>query len=160
MRHFATLLTDYPLDEARLRGLLLDLSSSALSGAILPRGLEAVHSFGEAELDAAPRDVLVRVRPGGTAHPAALAELRKAGFVPRHALEFLCAHDERTEADAWALVRLYADELAGWILTEYLTPDEVESRQGSREGLLPAPLGSHRKPVTLLASSALRQLAP
>ncbi|MFQ5749528.1 MAG: hypothetical protein ACE5H3_08735, partial [Planctomycetota bacterium] len=73
----ATLLTDVPLDERTFRGVLLACSRSSLAGAISQSGLEAVHSFGDAERDAGARDLRVRCRPANTAPRAALTELRK-----------------------------------------------------------------------------------
>lgn len=160
MELFATLLTDLPLDERRFHGLLRDVARSRLAGATAPKGLEARHSYGDAREDFDVRDVLVRVRRGGTAHPAALAELRKTGFTPAHALEFLCEPNPSTKADAWALLRLYADELKGWVLTEYLQPEEVVARAGTEEGILHAPMGSRRKKVSLISASTLSLLAP
>ena len=152
MELFATLLTDLPLDEHRFRGLLLDLSRSALAGAVAPKGLDARHSYGNAVEDADVRDVLVRVRRGGTAHPAALTELRKLGFVPAHAIEFLC--------DPRALLGLYAKELKGWVLTEYVQPEEAIERAGTKDGVLHAPLGSRKKKVSLISASTLFLLTP
>lgn len=157
---FATLLTDLPLDERRFHGLLRDVARSSLAGATWPHGMEARHSFGDAREDFDVRDVLVRVRRGGTAHPAALAELRKIGFVPAQALEILCDPHPATQADAWALLRLYADELKGWILTEYLQPEEVVARAGTEEGVLHAGLGSKRKKVSLISAATLSLVTP
>lgn len=160
MELFATLLTDLPLDEHRFRGLLMDLSRSALAGAVAPKGLDARHSYGNAVEDADVRDVLVRVRRGGTAHPAALTELRKLGFVPAHAIEFLCNPEPSTRSDAWALLGLYAKELKGWVLTEYVQPEEAIERAGTEEGVLHAPLGSRRKKVSLISATTLALLTP
>jgi hypothetical protein len=157
---FATLLTDFPLDAARFRGVLLDVARSSLAGAVTPRGLEARHSYGDAAVDADVRDVLVRVRRGGTAHPAALAELRKHGFTPVHALEFLCNPDPSTQADTWALLRLYSDELKGWVITEYLAPEEVIERAGTADGVLHAPLGAKKRRAALISSVALARVTP
>ncbi len=157
---FATLLTDLPLDERRFRGVLMDVARSRLAGAVSPKGLEARHSFGDAREDFDVRDVLVRVRRGGTAHPAALVELRKAGFTPAHALEFLCDPQPATQSDAWALLRLYADELKGWVLTEYLQPEEVVARAGTEDGVLHAGMGSKRKKVSLISASTLALVTP
>ncbi len=161
MELVAILLTDVPLDERRFRGLLLDLAGSSLAGAILQDGLEAVHSFGEAERDRDVRDVRVRCRPANTAPRAALAELRKQGFAPATALEISTAHDRESREDAWALLGLYAEELRGWVVTRYLDFDEAEARLGSREGLLHAPVGgSRRHRGVLISASALRLLTP
>ena len=152
---FATLLTDLPLDEHRFRGVLMDVARSKLAGATWPHGMEARHSYGDAREDLDVRDVLVRVRRGGTAHPAALAELRKAGFVPASALEFLCDPHPATQSDAWALLHLYAEELKGWVLTEYLQPEEIAARAGTEEGILHAGMGSKRKKISLISASTL-----
>lgn len=160
MELFATLLTDLPLDERRFRGVLLDVARSRLAGATAPKGMEARHSFGDAREDFDVRDVLVRVRRGSTAHPAALTELRKTGFVPAHALEFLCNPHPSTKADAWALLRLYVDELKGWVLTEYLQPEEIAERAGTADGVLHAGLGSRKKKVSLISAGTLSLLTP
>lgn len=155
---FATLLTDLPLDEHRFRGVLMDVARSRLAGAVAPKGMEARHSYGDAREDLYVRDILVRVRRGGTAHPAALTELRKAGFVPAHALEFLCDPHPSTQADAWALLSLYTAELKGWVLTEYLQPEEVTERAGTKEGVMHAGLGSKHKKVSLISAATLSLL--
>lgn len=157
---FATLLTDLPLDEHRFRGVLMDVARSKLAGATWPHGMEARHSYGDAREDFDVRDVLVRVRRGGTAHPAALAELRKAGFVPAQALEFLCDAHPTTQSDAWALLSLYADELKGWVLTEYLQPEEVVARAGTEDGVMHAGIGSKKKKLSLISAATLALVTP
>ncbi len=154
----ATLLTDVPLDAAAFRGVLLDCSQSALAGAITVEDLRAVHSFGEADRDTAPRDIEVRCRSANTAPRAALVELRKNGFEARTALEFHTPGDPESEEDAWALLRLYADELRGWALTRHFDHDTAAEILGSAEGLLHVPLGGPRRSV-LIAASALALLA-
>lgn len=161
MELVAILLTDVGLDERRFHGLLLDLARSSLAGAILQHGLEAVHSYGEAERDQDARDVRVRCRPANTAPRTALAELRKQGFTPATVLEFSAGHDRESREDAWALLGLYAEELRGWVVTRYLDYDEAEARLGGHEGLLHAPLGGRRRHRgVLISSAALRLLTP
>lgn len=154
----ATLLTDLPLDERSFHGLLLDCSRTALAGSILRHGLEATHSFGDADLDRDVRDVKVLCRKANTVHRAALVELRKHGFEPASALEFHTAGDHESNEDAWALCRVYAEELKGWLVTSYLDFDTAAARTGSADGLLHAPVGGRHKGV-LIAASALRLLA-
>jgi len=153
----ATLLTDMPLDARAFRGLLVDVSRSSLAGAIAHDGLEATHSFGEAERDSDARDVQVRCRPANTAQRAALTELRKQGFEPATAVVFITSGDADSREDAWFLVGLYAEELRGWVVTSYLDFDEAAERMGNDEGLLHAPVGGKHKGV-LIAASALRLL--
>jgi len=156
----ASLLTDVPLDERRFHGLLRDVAQSSLAGGVLPRGLEAVHSYGEADSDLSARDVLVRVRSGGAAPPAALTELRKAGFRPAAVLDFETSGDAATREDAWALVNLYAEELRGWVLTRYMDFDEAARRSGSDAGLLHVPIGGGSHKAVLIAASTMKELAP
>lgn len=159
MEILATLVTDLPLDEARFRSVLFDCSRSSLAGAILQKGMTAVHSFGEADRDAAPRDVQVVVRSPGTIHPSAAHELRRLRFEAAAALEFHCDPHPETREDAWALVHLYAEQLRGWVVTDYLSYEEAAARQGSEEGLLRAPVGGRKRGV-LIAARALESLAP
>lgn len=156
----ASLLTDVPLDEHRFHGLLRDVSQSALAGAVLPRGLTATHSFGNAEADLHERNVKVRVQRAGTAPPAALTELRKAGFRPETVLDFDAPGDVNTREDAWALINLYAAELRGWVLTRYLDYDEAAARAGSEAGLMHVPIGGGNHKAVLIAASTMEILAP
>ena len=156
----ATLLTDIPLDERRFHGVLRDVAQSRLAGAILPRGREAVHSFGEAHHDAAERQVRVRLKRGGQAPPAALVELRKAGFLPATVLDFDAPGDLDTREDAWALTNCYAQELRGWVLTRYLDFEEAAARAGTEEGLLHVPIGRGDHKAVLISAAALLALAP
>ena len=160
MELVATLLTDIPLDERRFHGVLQDVAQSRLAGAILPRGLEAVHSFGDAAEDLAERQVRVRVKRGGQAPPAALVELGKAGFRPAAVLDFDSPGDADTREDAWALVNRYAAELKGWVLTRYLDFDEAAARAGSEDGLLHVPLGGGERKAVLISAAAMEALAP
>lgn len=160
MELVASLLSDVPLDERRFHGLLRDVAQSRLAGAVLPRGMMAVHSFGDAADDLYERQVKVRVQRAGTAPPAALTELRKAGFRPEVVLDFDAPGDPETREDAWALVNLYAEELRGWVLTRYVDYDEAAARAGSEEGLLHVPLGGGAKKAVLIAASTMRELAP
>ncbi|HJM39068.1 MAG TPA: hypothetical protein QGG59_03015 [Planctomycetota bacterium] len=158
VRLLATLLTDLPLDEQRLRGVLLNISHTSLAGSIQQYGLDATHSFGNAAKDFDVRDVTVRCRPANTSHKSALVELRKHGFQPATALEFETAGDSESDLDAWSLVRVYAEELKGWVVTAFLDFEEARSRTGSDEGLLQAPVGGKKRGV-LIASNALELLA-
>jgi len=154
----ATLLTDVPLDERTFHGVLLACSRSSLAGAISQFGLEAVHSFGDAERDADARDLRVRCRPANTAPKAALIELRKHGFQPVTALEFEAPADAESHEDAWTLVGLYVEELRGWVVTRHLDFEEARERLGTDEGLLHAPLGGRRRGV-LLSTRAMALLS-
>ena len=156
----ASLLTDVPLDEHRFHGLLRDVAHSTLAGAVLPRGMTAVHSFGNADRDDHERDVVVRVSRATTAPPAAQTELKKAGFRPETVLDFDSPGDRDTREDTWALVNLYARELRGWVLTRYLDFDEAAERMGSEEGLLHVPLGGGDHKAVLISASAMEVLAP
>jgi hypothetical protein len=158
VRLLATLLTDLPLDEQRLRGVLLNISHTSLAGSIHQRGLEVVHSFGDAAEDFDVRDITVRCQPANTCHKAALVELRKLGFQPATALEFETSGDFESDLDAWSLVRVYSDELKGWVMTSFLDYDEALRRTGSDEGLLHAPVGGKKRGV-LIAASSLSLLA-
>ena len=162
MELVATLLTDFPLDEARFHGLLRDLAQSSLAGAISPQGMQARHSYGEASRDLAPRDILVRVERATKAPPEAIHELANVGFRPQHAVMIHTDGDADSREDAWALTHLYAEELRGWILTRYLDYVTAEARMGSTEGLLHVPLtgGAKGDKAVLLASSTLDWLAP
>jgi hypothetical protein len=161
MELVATLLTDMPLDERRFHGMLLDIADSCLAGAIAPCGLEARHSFGEADRDEDVRDIHVIVKPPGSAPAAARHELAKAGFRPRCCIEFLTYEDPDSREEAWALVNLYARELSGWVLTRYVDFDEARRRCGDDRGLLHVPLscGSESKAV-LVAATTMKVLAP
>lgn len=160
MHQFATLITDVPVDERMFRAVLLATSRSALGGGIVQNGLIARHSFGDAETDAVVRDVKVQVRLANTVPRAALIELEKRGFCAITALEFHCQGDRDSQEDAWALLGLYAEELRGWILTSYLDFDEAARRAGGAEGLLRAPVGSHKHPGVLISATTLRLLTP
>ena len=153
----ATLFTDLPLVEQTFRGLLLDISGSSLAGAISPHGMEAMHSYGDANFDSTVRDIKVRARPANTAARSALVELEKLGFRPATAFTFETAGDVDSREDAWALCSLYAAEVQGWVLTTYLSYDEAVDRLGADDGLLHVPIGGKHRSV-LIASSALRQL--
>jgi len=154
----ATLLTDVPLDPARFRGLLLDMSQSSLAGAISPDGLTALHSYGDADIDLEVRDVRVRVRPANTAPRSALVELAKHSFRPQAALQIETWGEAVTRDDAWILCSLYAQHLQGWVLTSYLDFDTAAAYQGSEDGLLHVPIGGKHRSV-LIAASTMRQLA-
>jgi hypothetical protein len=155
----ATLLTDVPLDAASFRGVLMDLSRSSLAGAIVPDGLIAEHSYGDAEYDDSVRDVRVRVRPGNSAPRAAVVELAKVGFRPVTALSIETSGDRLSRDDAWILCSLYAAELQGWVLTSYLDYDTALAYQGGDDhGLLHVPIGGRRRSV-LIAASTMRELA-
>ncbi|TAH37024.1 MAG: hypothetical protein EYC70_08560 [Planctomycetota bacterium] len=160
MPQFATLLTDVPVDERGFRSVLLATARTALGGGIVQGGLSATHSYGDADTDQRVRDIRVFVRPANTAPRAALTELEKHGFKPVTALEFHCDHDRDSQEDAWALLGLYADELRGWVMTHYLDYDEAAARCGGGEGLLRAPIGSHKHPGVLIAASTLKLLTP
>lgn len=157
MELVATLLTDVPLDAQSLRGVLMNLSRTSLAGAMLQHELQVVHSFGDAELDRAARDVKVRCRGANTAPRAALVELEKHGFQPVTAIEFQTAGDPESREDAWMLVGLYSEELRGWAVTSYLDFEEAVRRTGSETGLLHAPVGGRHRGV-LIANQTLRQL--
>lgn len=158
MEHVATILSDLPLDEARFRGLLLDLSRSALAGAILPEGMTAIHTYGNADVDLDARDVRVRARPANTAPRSALVELAKHSFRPVSAVIIETWGDDASREDAWMLCSLYAAELQGWVLTTYLDYDTAADYQGSEEGLLHVPIGGKQRSV-LMAASTMRALA-
>jgi hypothetical protein len=160
MELVASLLTDVPLDEHRFHGLLRDVAQSALAGAVLPRGMVATHSFGDAAADLHERNVVVRVQRAGTAAPAALTELRKTGFRPETVLDFDAPGDPDTREDAWALINLYAAELRGWVLTRYMDFDEAVARAGSEDGLLHVPLGGGDHKAVLISASTMEILAP
>lgn len=157
MELVATLLTDLPLDDRNFHGLLMDISHSSLAGAISPYGLEAIHSYGDADFDMSVRDIRVRVRKANTAPRSALVELSKHGFRPVTAVTFETQGDVDSREDAWALCSLYASELQGWILTNYLSFDQAVARLGDEDGLLHVPIGGKFRSV-LVSFSALRQL--
>ncbi len=157
MEIVATLLVDVPLDASNFHGLLLDLSATALSGAIQQQELKAFHTFGEASEDPNPREIRVCCLPANTAPRAALRELKKQGFSPATALEFSAPTDLESQEDAWTLLGVYARELRGWAITNKLDFDEASERLGSEDGILHAPLGGKKKGV-LISSNALRLL--
>ena len=137
--------------------MLMDISNSRLAGAISPYGLEAIHSYGDAEYDASARDIKVRARMANTAPRAALVELAKHGFRPVTAVTFETHGDPDSREDAWALCSLYAQELQGWILTSYLSFDQAVARLGDASGLLHVPIGGKFRSV-LISFSTLRLL--
>lgn len=157
MELVATLLTDLPLDDRNFHGLLMDISHSRLAGAISPYGLEAVHSYGDADYDASVRDIRVRARPANTAHRSAIVELSKHGFRPVTAVTFETQGDPDSREDAWALCALYAKELQGWVLTNYMSFDQAVARIGDEDGLLHVPIGGKFRSV-LISFSTLRML--
>jgi hypothetical protein len=154
----ATLLSDLPLDPSRFRGLLLDISRSSLAGAISPQGLTAIHSFGDAEYDRDVRDIRIRARAANTAPRAALVELKNQGFVPASAVQVETWGDQASRIDAWMLTSLYAEQLQGWILTNYLDFDQAADRLGDEVGLAHVSLGGKHRSV-LISASSLRTLA-
>jgi len=158
MKHFATLLTDYPLDERRLGGLLMDISHTALAGSIQQDGLDVEHCFGNADWDSQPRNITVRLRSQNTAPKAALTELHKRGFRPCCALEFDCPNDSESELDTWSLVRVYAEHLSGWVATCFLDYNSTVTIVEDNSQIIHAPLGGKRKGL-LLAASTLHLLA-
>jgi len=157
----AILLTDLPLDERRFHGLLRDIAGGCLAGAISPRGLEARHSFGDAQRHEDVVDVHVLVKPAASAPAAALRELHTAGFRPQSALELLTFGDAEARENAWALVNLYAEELRGWVLTDHLSFELAAQLCGNDDGLLHVPSASHSDTkAVLISATTMKQLAP
>ena len=155
VQHLATLLTDLPLDEPRLGGVLMDISHTALSGSIQQHGMSVYHTYGDAQFDTNPREITVRCLPINTVPKAALTELRKHGFFPACALEFDAGDDSEARLDAWSLLRVYSEHLRGWTMTCFIDFDEAAERTGSRAGLLHAPIGSNRKGVLISANTLM-----
>jgi len=116
-------MTDMPLDERRFHGVLHDVAQSPLAGAIRPRGLSAWHSYGEAQRDPDAHDFEVRVLGRTEVPPPALRELDASGFRTASALEFLVPPEEEARLKARALVRLYVEQLYGWVFTRYFDYD-------------------------------------
>ncbi|MCP4771176.1 MAG: hypothetical protein GY879_07185 [Planctomycetes bacterium] len=160
MEVIATLIVDLPLDERRFHGLLRDVAAVASVAATEPSSLVSKHYFQPPLSGDRNADCLVSVGAPSSLPKEVLDKLKGCGFRPQSTLRFELARPETDRQDFWDLLRHYANELRGWILTADIDFNQAVSHYGSEEGLMQTSQPNDDNPAVLISASTMKRLAP
>lgn len=156
MQVLATLFTDWPLDIRRFQGLIRDLAQHPQAGDIQPQDDGATHSW-----EGEGIEIHVGLDSSPTLLPPQRDALLRLGFRPSVGLHLRSPEIDVEGPILWDLLRLYATELQGWVLTSHAELVAVAARCGIEDGVLHIPSGKGKNAETVLISArSLRMCHP